>query len=427
MYSYIVITIITIIIISLINISILGNIFSGEFSRQNHNLEGFIREKSKILCMHIHLQLVHRLSKIRTELGEIYLNQVIQTFAVTLIGIFIPIYLLKSGFTLPVSLLFMMVYWITMLILSPFIAKLSDIIGQKHTIILSAPLLMLYFFLLIFVNSIDPFIIAFVGGASAVFYWIPLNSEFIEHIDKLHTGKEVGYLYALPRVATIIAPLLGGIMLTYLGFNQLFTIVIVLIAFSFSPFLLTRDYKGGFPFSLREMSLRPKNILSYLIFSEGLIIMAELLAWPLFIFLTLGNLIIVGASASISGAGIIFFTLFIGKLSDKINRKKLIRIGAVAYAIVWFMRMFVSTELEIYLLSFLGGMFFTLLLVPFYAVFCDFSKRNRISESVVYREIWLSLGRAIPLLLLVMFSLDLIYAFLITGIFTLLFLLFKPI
>ena len=61
--------------------------------------------------MHIHM---HNIFRLKSELGEIYLNQVIQTFALALIGVFIPIYLLKLGFSLPVVLGFLAVYFLAL-------------------------------------------------------------------------------------------------------------------------------------------------------------------------------------------------------------------------------------------------------------------------------------------------------------------------
>ena len=171
---------------------------------------------------------IYRLNRIRKELNEVYLNQVIQTFALALIGIFIPIYLLKAGFSFNTVLVFMIITWATLAALAPLSAKLSCRIGLKHTILLRAPVLMLFLFMLMYIGNMSLpflFLIAFIGGVSLCLYWVPINSEFVKNTDRLHIGQQIGLLKAFPKIAAIFAPLIGGLVLEFLGFNILFIMV----------------------------------------------------------------------------------------------------------------------------------------------------------------------------------------------------------
>ena len=75
---------------------------------------------------------IHRVVKIRNELEEIYLNQVIRTFAVSLIGIFIPIYLLNIGFALNEALFYLMVVMATLGTTSPLDIQRWSAVASCH-------------------------------------------------------------------------------------------------------------------------------------------------------------------------------------------------------------------------------------------------------------------------------------------------------
>ena len=100
------------------------------------------------LTSYANLHKINRLIKLKSELSEIYLNQVIQTFAVSLIGIFIPIYLLEIGFDLIMVFNYYLIFSVCIIVLSVLPIRLSNKIGLKHTIFLSTiPLITVYMFL----------------------------------------------------------------------------------------------------------------------------------------------------------------------------------------------------------------------------------------------------------------------------------------
>ena len=102
--------------------------------------------------MHNIHNILHFLTKtlgIKKELKELYLNIVLHILAISLIGIFIPIYLLDIGFDLNAVLYFFLVYWFFFMAGAPLVGKLVSRIGTKYTISMRAPTLILYLFLLV--------------------------------------------------------------------------------------------------------------------------------------------------------------------------------------------------------------------------------------------------------------------------------------
>lgn len=381
--------------------------------------------------MHIHPHInMHRLFKTKKELEEIYLNQIIQKFALTLIGIFIPIYLVSIGFSVGIALLFMLIYFIPQGIASPINARLSSKFGLKHVILYRTPLLISFFILLMLVNpqlnglpidflAIFLVPISILGGFSQGVYWVSLNAEFVKNCDKIHAGEEVSHLIALPKLVSMVAPLLSALVLQAIGFEVVFGIVIALLFISVVPLFLSADTKKFFAFNLAKFRLFFSRHLVIRLFSEGTIHTSEAIIWPLFIFLRFGDIVSVGISASLTGLGIVIFTLIVGKLSDRFDRLLILRLGGLTYGIISFMRFFSTDINEIYLLSFLGGVFFTLITVNLFANFCDYTRGKNILAGVSFRELWLAVGRIVMLFLVILFLPSIEVAFIITGIMSL--------
>jgi len=309
---------------------------------------------------------IHRAFKTKEELKELYLTAIIHSFAMALIGIFIPIYLLQAGFILNQVFLYMIVLWAMIGLFSPISARIASSIGLKHTILLSIPFYILNLALLVMINSLHPFtylFVAAIGGIAIALYWVSFNSEFIKNSDKIHEGEEISHLIAFPKVAAIVAPIIGGLILISLGFSTLFIIVILFLILATLPLFITRDYKSAFHFKFSDIKFMVDKVFAMRYFIIGALFMSDLLLWNVYIFLNFGDLLFLGITSSIAGIGVTLFTLIIGKLSDKYDRTLILRIGSFVYAFIWFGRMFVETQFDVIIFSLLGGMFSTFLLI----------------------------------------------------------------
>src|SRR3989344_2909785 len=89
---------------------------------------------------------------INRELSELYATMAIKGFALSLIGIFIPIFLLERGFSMAEVGSFYIIQSAFMIIFSLFAAKFIERYGVKHSIFASIPLLILFYYLLDGVN-----------------------------------------------------------------------------------------------------------------------------------------------------------------------------------------------------------------------------------------------------------------------------------
>lgn len=341
-------------------------------------------------------QEVRQAHSIRKELKEVYANLFINTFAIALIGIFIPIYVLQLGFGVWTAVLFAFISFFSLGVFSLLSAPLAARIGLKHTILVSTVLYMAFFSLLILVEHVSHASIlplAFVWGACMSLFWVPMNSEFVRNSDKIHRGREVGELEGFSIFAKIVAPTVGGFLLLWLGFDSVFVIGIFLLLASAAPLFASRDYRRYFGYKLQDMRKWLGARFTTRLAAQGMLFAGEGVLWPLYVYTLFNEPVSVGAAFSIMSIGAFFFTMIIGRLSDRASRRKILGVGALLYSGVWFARLFVVTRMEVFLISFVAGLLFTSINVPMYASFCDFVGKKKIVSRVVWREFLLGTGR----------------------------------
>lgn len=366
--------------------------------------------------MHVQHQTIQRIFKIRSELQEVYWNLMLQTFAQSLIGIFIPIYLLTLGFTLPHALTFALIYYVALPAFAPAAAWLASRVGYKHLILYRIPLFTVFYLLLILLQFAPSFgllaVAALVGGASVALYWIPLNTEFARNIRKIHAGEDVAVSLALNKAVSIAAPTAAALLLVLFGFTTVFILVIVIMLVAIVPLFATNDYRGRFAFSRERRLFRARPRLNGMLVVSGIFMFGEIFLWPLFIFLSLGNIIDVGLAESISGIGVVLFTILVGKMTDHGRRGSIMRVGGVLYALVWVFRIFARTPLEFFALSLVGGMFAAMMEISFFSTFAEIARGRKVLDWIVVREGWLGMGRVgLILVMLLLPGLEISIAF----------------
>jgi MFS family permease len=186
-----------------------------------------------------------------SESPALYSSHTIKTFAQSLIGLFIPIYI----FTLPnipkftgnpvtdgflLILVFYLLRSIFALSLMNFITNtIFGFLNFKKSIFLANIFLAVATILL----ALSPFSLFFLLFSTIAFavettlYWIPFHLFFIRKASS--KSGQYGHTFAIQvltsQLGSAFAPLIGGIIITYLGFIALFatgTTLIVASAFS---------------------------------------------------------------------------------------------------------------------------------------------------------------------------------------------------
>jgi len=350
--------------------------------------------------MHMTLR-VHKILRMKKELKEVYANQVIETLALFMIGIFIPAFLIESGFSFINAAVFMIMQWVFYAVTVPLSGKISSRIGVKHTILLRSPILIAYLAAVMSIGSFPWLYSAAVmlGGMSLSLYWVSINTEYVRTSDKRSEGEEAGMLFGLPHVSAVIGPLAGAAILTLMGFPVLFAISVALILLSVAPLFLSDDYRSP-DFRLKGIHLLMDRKRAVFYLALGIVYSADFVFWPLHVFMKSG-LVVLGVAASLAGLGMMAFTLIVGKASNTIKgRRRVTRTGAFLLAILWVLRILADSEIEFLVLSLMGGFIITSVYISLYADFAKFAKKNGIARSVVFRQFWAATGHFLPFMIL---------------------------
>lgn len=342
----------------------------------------------------------------KKELTQVYASATIRYFAISLISLFIPIYLYKElNYSLAETLSFFIYYAIVFGIATPFAAKFAARYGIKHSVLVSLPFYLTFLLLLYLLPKfpIPLFVLSILVGVSLGFYWMGMHLVFRHASHSKHRGEEVGKRESLCIIASMIGPLVGGFLIKFSGFQIVFIIASLFLFFSAFFLFLSKEDHIRYSFSLKSLVDRRKW-KDYLFFiSRGSRVMAAEVIWPLFIFLILEDYFSLGSiGAVLAGVSAILLWLT-GKYSDRIGKRKIIRWTAAFESLSWWIRAIVGTIGQIFGVTIFGAFTVGIFEAPLGALEYD-KAQGRITEYFVDREIFICVGRVLILSIVLIFD-----------------------
>ena len=344
------------------------------------------------------------------ELDELYISTAIRSFALSMLSIFVPIYLLKEGYSFSeVVYFFIIMNAFNVLFVIPS-AKFSLRFGFKHSIFFSTPFLILFYFLLYALNdrNIPLYLIALVYALNNALFWMGYHLDFAKFSDGENRGKEVGVATIVRLVFNAIGPTLGGLILMFFNFQVLFVIVSVLLLASTIPLFYSKDVhyqyaKFSFKRFLRFLKNNKRNFLA--MFAYGSELMLSMLIWSIFIFYSIldENFAVLGLVSSVSFGMGILFVIFGAYFSD-IKRHLTLKIGSFLNFLVWIFRIFVSSTWQVFAVDSLRGLARSFLDTSFDAISYDKANKEKIINFITLRELAIQSGKGIVLIFVLLFT-----------------------
>lgn len=329
---------------------------------------------------------------------RIYTANTIKSVALSLIGIYIPIYLLDIGLTLQEVIIFFAIshgigLLIGLLLFVPLLQKKSPITVLK----ISFPLQILYLTALLFLNDsqIPTALIAVIYGASSMAYWIPMNLLFLKHSQSSDMGNNMGKFFALPKFFGIFGPLLSAVLIPFVGFAPVFILAIIGLGISYIPLLKIDDstVRVSLNFTSAWKRLRNQKTLFLFEIFDNIIEESEWF-WGIYVYLLVDSLTAPGIIGSLESIGSALFTVFVGKYANK-NSKKIIPLAAILIVIIMVARIFITTPNAAYSITILASFVMTLFIVSYFTSMFKTIKGDGEEEFVILREIPTVLGRMV--------------------------------
>ncbi len=178
-----------------------------------------------------------------SELGELYISMTLKTFAFSMIGVFVPIYLYQLGYSLPVIALYFVVYFSFRIPVNYLAGEFTARYGPKHTISYAYVITLLYLGMLLTMEHYNwpLWFLALSASASISLFFVAYHVDFSRIKETKNVGSELSHMYMLQRVASAIGPLMGGLIATVFGVHLVIAMSIVIVLLAIIPLMMTRE------------------------------------------------------------------------------------------------------------------------------------------------------------------------------------------
>jgi len=347
-------------------------------------------------------------SAMNRELSELYVTHALRAFANAMIAVFIPIYLFQLQYSIFQIMYFFLLSETFMTIFVLMNAYLSKKMALKHMIAISVPL---HIGFLLMLNTFDQInwgleLLALFAGAADSFYWVPFHLDFAQNSLHDFRGREVGLLQTLTIGLALLAPVVGGAIVVLLGFHWLYVLGIMIMLASIIPLFLSKEIFVEPKFSFRETFNFPaRHALMH--FAWGARTTAELLFWPLFVFIILNNAFGLGLISTTMALFAAIATIWAGRLTDSLKRNIMVATATIIESVSWFARILANSFASLLGIAIISGAAFTSIDVPYRAFFYDATNKTKNAEYIIFRQLWLNAGRAFVLIVLILAGLSL--------------------
>lgn len=281
------------------------------------------------------------------ELSELYTSSMLRSLAMSMAGIFIPIYLYQHGFAVWEIFAFYCATFALSSIVAVPLAYLIAAIGPKHVILASYFLQIITLLGLIYIERVPSyFLLAVPFSLASLMYFLPYHIDFSKVKHKRKSGQEVGWGYIMERLGAVGGPLIGGLVAYLFAPEYVFVVAIAVLLAGWIPLFFstepvrTRQKISFSGFRLRKIKF---DLLSQSFFTIETAV--SMVVWPFFIGLFVFKdqpYVQIGIITSISIGVSIFAARIIGKIVDEKKGRTLLRFSATANAGLHLVRPFTN-------------------------------------------------------------------------------------
>lgn len=336
----------------------------------------------------------------KREIHRIYIAHTLRRVVLSVVGIYIPIFFLTLGFSLTKIILFFVIFHFSGLLFTlTTLPYLFQKWGTMRVLKIYYPL-EISFYILLYVLPFVPalfWIAAFVGGLATFIYWVPMNILLLKHSQADNMGSDLAMFFAFPKALGIAGPLIGAILIPFVGFWPVFSVAMLGLAATYLPLAGIRNSEldVSFDFRLSHVwrKLRERPFLFVLEGFDNIIEESEWF-WGIFVFLIIGTLEAPGIVGSLEALGAAMFTVVVGTYANQ-NAKLLIPIASVGLILGWVVRIGINSALSVYIVTLATSFIMTFFLVSYVSFIYQSVKHKKEEEFLILREIPTVIGRMI--------------------------------
>lgn len=365
------------------------------------------------------------------DLVPLFASAALRRVAVTLLGLFSPLYILQRsqevGFSLNFSIVtvifFFAVLYLFKLLVLPLVENLGLKIGFKSVLAYSSfPFVFFLAFLFLSqVNYLFLLLAAIFWGIHAGFFWWGYHGAFVKTADQDYFGRETGAVQVLLAAAAVIAPILGGFIVYQIGYQFLFIFAGVIFLLAILVILPTPERVPKRDARIKKVwqiyKTHKRMVVAYI--GRGGVSGLYGIIWPIFLFLVLGKILTFGeiVSAAILFASLI--NLLIGVRVDRVGSRATLAWGAPLNFLSWLARIFARSAGLIIIVDTFYRVTEKMLIIPLDVLSYRKAIEGGTGQALYFREISLTFGAMFFLFLaavLVLLSLPLWTTFVLASI-----------
>jgi len=350
-------------------------------------------------------------SHIRRQVRELFASSIILNFAMAMVSIFEPIFLYvffsqrySLNHSISYILYFYLIVYVAYLFSIPLGAKISKRLGYEYTIALGTIFTAVFYFFLFAVNLsawyLAPAVIFYI--ISKMLYWPAYHGNFSKYSVDGEQGREISNLVVFEALVYILGPLIGGMLIQFMGFKALFILSAIIMVLSNVPMILTKEkfIPGDFSYKKSFKRLFAKSNLKKMValcgYGEELLV---LVIWPIFMYIVIDSYLQLGVITAIATFATTALFLYIGKITDKSNPKNILKLGAVLYFFGWLFRIFFRNIWGVFLIDTFSRITKQAIAVPILAQTYFKSRHSSEMEGVIAYEMSLVIGKIIAIVL----------------------------
>ncbi len=326
------------------------------------------------------------------EFNQFYISIFIMTFGESLINIFVPIYLFNLGYEIYQIIIFYFLVSLYFLVFSYTGAKLVGRMGEKHSILVSTVFIITYYLGLIFINKyvILFYILPLLLSLRMILFNYGYHLNYINHSQRKKRGKELAFIGVITLLSTTSAPLIGSVIAD-INFTFVFIASSLLLIIGTVPLFFTKDSyeKVNFTFEDLTKKLFSKKDRGNFISFSGYAVESIIgrMIWPIFLIMIIGSIFKTGLIISLTLLISLLIFYFMGKITDKYNKIKLIKIGTILYFFAWIGRIFADTYYKILFIDSYKNLSEKIVHIPWSSQSYDLAEKEDYFCFIVSREI----------------------------------------
>ncbi len=310
-----------------------------------------------------------------SEMAELYASRTLRTLAVSMVSVFVGLYMYQNGYPLSGIFAYFGAYFLYRALLAYPYAYVIARIGPKHATMISN---FLYVPALLSMATLPEYGVwslvgcAFFQGLSVTLYEMSYLVDFSKVRHHEHAGRELGYMSMLEKIASSLSPLIGGLIAYFFGPQATLLFAAAVFAVAGLPLLMSPErVRTRQSISFRGLAVKKvyRNVLAEM--TVGFDVIASGLMWSLFVMIMIfgssTNAVYaeIGALSSLTLVTSIITARLFGRIVDRHRGRELLQAGVVVDSLTHMARPFVTTPLGVVMVNITNEMATTAYAMPF--------------------------------------------------------------